>query len=264
MKLLSRRKSWSALAIASLGTLVAGCSQRDAGKSPPVVADKRVHEGAVRQSAPAAAAFDFYLMALTVHPAFCADGHARQRECGAGTRRPLVIHGLWPERNEPRTYPRDCPVPPLDLDPALALELADFMPGVADGLDQHEWREHGGCSGLDDDVYVRHMLELARTIDAALSARLTTLAGRETTAAGLREVVDAFHPELGATLTFHCRTLRDAPTGHGRDPYLIEVRQCLDNDGPDGGPGTALDCATVKRRDQGCGESFWIAAARAP
>ena len=26
----------------------------------------------------AGATFDFYLMALTVHPAFCADGHSRQ------------------------------------------------------------------------------------------------------------------------------------------------------------------------------------------
>ncbi len=75
---------------------------------------------------------------------------------------PLVIHGLWPERNEPRTYPHDCPAPPLVLDSALALELADFMPGMADGLHEHEWREHGGCSGLDDDEYFRQSLELAR------------------------------------------------------------------------------------------------------
>ena len=73
---------------------------------------------------------------------------------------PLVIHGLWPERNEPRTYPHDCPAPPLELDSALALELADFMPGMADGLHEHEWREHGGCSGLDDDEYFHQALEM--------------------------------------------------------------------------------------------------------
>ncbi len=80
-------------------------------------------------------------MALTLHPAFCADGTRAPQECRAGGHRPLVIHGLWPERMEPRTYPHDCPAPPLDLEPALALELADFMPGMADGLHQHEWRE---------------------------------------------------------------------------------------------------------------------------
>ena len=52
------------------------------------------------------------------------------------------------------------------------------------------------------------------------------------------------------------RTLRGAQT---RRPYLIEVRQCVDNDGPGGAPGTALACAVVKRRDQGCGASFLIA-----
>ena len=56
------------------------------------------------------------------------------RSAAAAAIVPLVIHGLWPERMEPRTYPRDCPAPPLDLEPALALELADLMPGMADGL----------------------------------------------------------------------------------------------------------------------------------
>jgi ribonuclease I len=157
---------------------------------------------------------------------------------------------------QPRTYPHDCPAPPLDLSPSLALELGELMPGMADGLHQHEWRTHGGCSGLDDDDYYRHALELARAVDAALAAKLTTLAGRETSAGELRSVADLFSPGLGRTLTFHCRTLRDASS---RRPYLIEVRQCVDNDGPGGAPGTALACATVKRRDQGCGTSFMIA-----
>src|SRR5690606_38278540 len=103
--------------------------------------------------------FDFYLLAMTVHAGFCADGRQQMAECRAGTgraqARPLVIHGLWPERLEPRTYPSDCPAPPLRLDPALELELADFMPGITAGLHEHEWREHGGCSGLDDDEYFR-------------------------------------------------------------------------------------------------------------
>jgi ribonuclease I len=161
---------------------------------------------------------------------------------------------------QPRTYPHDCPAPNLDLDPALALELADFMPGMADDLHEHEWREHGGCSGLDDDDYFRHALTLARRIDGALRATLTTRAGGEAGAGELRGIADMFSPGLGPTLTFHCRTLRDAA---GRRPYLMEIRQCVDNDGPGGAPGTALACAIVKRRDQGCGDSFRIAGPEA-
>ncbi|HEU5134553.1 MAG TPA: hypothetical protein VFU13_05355, partial [Steroidobacteraceae bacterium] len=219
----------------SVGALLAWFSQRDATKSLPDVVDHSPGEGRADKPARTGATFDFYLMALTAHPAFCADGNARRRECRAGGNRPLVIHGLWPERMEPRTYPRDCPAPPLDLDAALALELAELMPGMADGLHQHEWRTHGGCSGLEDDDYYRRTLELARAVDAALGAKLTTLAGRETSAAELRDVADVFSPGLGRTLTFHCRTLRD---GASRRPYLVEVRQCVDNDGPGGAPRT--------------------------
>jgi ribonuclease T2 len=247
-----RRNTWLTTVVALIGVLVAWISQRDSGKSPPdVQADSRDSPA----PNPAGAHFDFYLMAMTVHPAFCAD-NSRRQECTSGNHRPLVIHGLWPERMEPCTYPHDCPAPRLDLDPALSLELADFMPGMADGLHQHEWREHGGCSGLDDDDYFRDALELARRVDGALGATLTTRAGGEITAGELRDIADLFSPGLGRTLTFHCRTLRDAPS---RRPYLMEVRQCVDNDGPRGAPGTALACAVVKRRDQGCGASFLIA-----
>jgi len=253
----SKGKTWVAIAVALIGALIAWFVPKDAEKTPT----GRPGSAAARPAATANAhvAFDFYLMALTVHPAFCDDGHAREPECRAAVHRPLVIHGLWPERNAPRTYPHDCPVPPLELDSALALQLADYMPGMADGLHEHEWREHGGCSGLDDDEYFRQALELARGIDAALGAKLATLAGEETTATELREIADLFHPGLGATLTFHCRVLRDA---NSTQPHLIEVRQCVDNDGTNGAPGTPLDCAAVKRRDQGCGQHFRIAGSR--
>jgi ribonuclease I len=261
----SKGKAWAALAIvivlALTGALVAWFATKDAGNTPKTVEKARVAAGAKAKRAASVAdtTFDFYLMALTAHAAFCADGHARQPECRARGHRPLVIHGLWPERDQPRTYPRDCPAPPLELDSALAQQLEDFMPGMADNLHEHEWRTHGGCSGLDDDEYFRHALELARAVDAALGARLSTLAGQETTAAALREIADLFHPGLGATLTFHCRTLRDAPSAQ---PHLIEVRQCVDNDGPEGAPQSAIACATVKRRDQGCGQHFRIAESR--
>ena len=244
-----------AIAILVIAALVASYSRREGGSPPPPAAE--VPGSREQKHSSPAASFDFYLMAMTIHPAFCAE-NTRRRECASDNPRPLVIHGLWPERMEPRTYPHDCPAPGLNLDPALALELADFMPGMADGLHQHEWRTHGGCSGLDDDDYYRHALDLARRLDGALRATLTTRAGGEATASELRGVADMFSPGLGRTLTFHCRTMREGP----RRPALIEIRQCVDNDGPGGAPGTPLACAVVKRRDQGCGESFLIAGAR--
>jgi ribonuclease I len=219
--------------------------------------------GHVPAATPLNPTFDFYLLALTVHPAFCADAREEIPECRARAARPLVIHGLWPENLEPRTYPRDCPTHALDLEPALEQELSDWMPGMAANLHEHEWRKHGGCSGLEDDEYFRRSIDLARVLDGALGAKLTTLAGETTTAEALREVADLYEPGIGATFTLHCRTLRGAPPDQRRQPFLVEIRQCVDNDGPAGAPGTPLDCARLPRHDQGCGPEFRIAGGRA-
>ena len=128
----SKRNKAIATAVLLVAALLVSLFRREEAAAPPAVENPGTSE---QKRSTRAAAFDFYLMAMTVHPAFCAE-NARRRECAGESARPLVIHGLWPERMEPRTYPHDCPAPALDLDPALALELADFMPGVADGLDR--------------------------------------------------------------------------------------------------------------------------------
>jgi ribonuclease I len=264
------RKSNLALAVVAIAVLLSWYSARQArgpatqapARTPPIPEETREREKPVTPPASRAADFDFYLMTMSLHAAFCADGHDRDAECTARAPRPLVIHGLWPERRQAGAYPHDCPAPRLDLDPGLAADLEPYMPGMRADLHEHEWRKHGGCSGLDDDAYFRAALELARTLDAALSARLTTLAGDEASARELREFADQFQPGLGATLVFQCRTLRAAPAAQRRRPFLVEVRQCVDDDGAGGAPGTPLDCATVARRDQGCGTSFLIAGSR--
>jgi len=252
------------LAVLVLGAALTACSERETGGPPPVRPDPQGGVAAAPEMYVATSEeprFDFFLLAMTLHAAFCADGHADQKDCRLGSKRPLVIHGLWPERLEPNTYPHDCPAPRLDLQPGQIRILQDYMPGVASGLHVHEWREHGSCSHLDADVYFEQTILLAIELDAALSARLTTLSGKETTAAQLRAAADAYRPGLGASITFHCRNLRDAPAEFRKRPYLVEIRQCLDNDGEMRDPETLLDCAQVNRHDQGCGKSFRIAAA---
>jgi ribonuclease I len=208
--------------------------------------------------------FDFYLLAMTLHPAFCADGHAGKPECRAHRIVPIAIHGLWPEKLAPGRYPRDCGGPALDLAPALERDLESLMPGMADGLHVHEWRRHGTCSGLGDDEYYRHTLDLARRLDAVLRPGLTTATGARSSTTALRQHADRVSPGLGATLTFHCRTLRDAPPERRGKPFLIEIRQCVDDDGEARAPRTPLACAPLQRRDQGCGREFHIAGARMP
>jgi len=204
-------------------------------------------------------AFDFYLMVMTWHAAFCADGHGRDQECRVPAPRPLVIHGLWPERLEPRTYPHDCNAPRLRLDQAITDSLREYMPGMAVGLHEHEWREHGSCSGLDADAYFTQAYLLARDLDTAMERQLTTRAGDEITAAQMRAAADAATPGLGATFTLHCRTLRDAPPALRNRPFLVEIRQCVKIAAPGVDRGEPFDCAQVNRHDQGCGKSFRVA-----
>jgi ribonuclease I len=261
------------LAIAVIGAVVAYYSatgnqsaRREQRSGPDIPVETRDRAPPARPDTerpratqnPARADFDFYLLALSIHPAFCADGNERKSECRHGGGRTLTIHGLWPEKLQAGAYPHDCAAPPVDLEPALARDLAEYMPGMESHLHEHEWRKHGGCSGLDDDDYFRRTLDLARSLDAALQPALTT--SGETTASALRAAADARQAGLGATFTLHCRTLRGAEDRG--TPYLIEVRQCIDDDGPAGAPGTPLACAGVDRRDQGCGRAFRIAAAR--
>jgi ribonuclease T2 len=256
-----RNKGSAALVVAVVGALLAWYSQRQGDESfpePPAARPTAADATATGPSTTRAAApFDFYLLALSIHPAFCADGNQGKTECRARARHALTLHGLWPENLRSGAYPHDCPAPQLDLEPALARDLVEVMPGMASHLHEHEWRKHGGCSGLGDDDYFRRALDLTRALGAALEPELTTLAGDETDGVRLRAAANRSRAGLGATFTLHCRGLRGTRRGV---PYLIEIRQCIDNDGPNGAPGTLLDCASVDRRDQGCGRSFRIAA----
>jgi ribonuclease T2 len=257
VKVPRKAKAWVAILVALSGALVAWMARNERAAEQTAGPRNSATSPAATSNDSPRAKFDFYLLAVTLHPAFCADGHERKAECRSGTPVPLSIHGLWPERLAHGQYPRDCAGPRLDLEPPLESDLASLMPGMADGLHEHEWRTHGTCSGLNDDEYFRHTLEMARRLDAVFRDHLTTLAGRTSSVAELRAFADSRQPGLGASLTFHCRTLRGAPVRG--EPYLVEIRQCVDDDGPGGAPGTLLSCEDWRRVDQGCGRSFHIA-----
>ena len=132
------------------------------------------------------------------------------------------------------------------------------MPGVSAGLERHEWRKHGTCSGLSAEAYFASALDLTERAAGALAPGLRAAAGRSVNAATLRAEVAKNDPELADSLLFVCKNLRTRRAEQQRRPYLIEVRVCADNDGPAGAPGKLLACTSVQRRDQGCGASFWI------
>ena len=97
--------------------------------------------------------FDYYMLALSWSPTFCAfEGSRKDREqCEPGRRLGFVVHGLWPQLERGRL--EDCDA--FTRAPSrMALEEAEgVFPSL--GLARHEWREHGPCTGLSPAEYFR-------------------------------------------------------------------------------------------------------------
>lgn len=101
---------------------------------------------------PVGSGFDFYVLALSWSPSYCASygDRANRQQCEADEPFGFVVHGLWPQFES--GYPTACPTDqPLSVPRALSDAMLDIMPST--GLIRHEWSEHGTCSGLSQEDY---------------------------------------------------------------------------------------------------------------
>jgi len=99
----------------------------------------------------AAGDFDYYTLALSWSPTYCAteDPGGRTSQC-RGRPRAFVLHGFWPQHE--RGWPEFCysgerpwiPQPVID-------DMIGIMPGK--GLIIHQYAKHGTCSGLSPEAY---------------------------------------------------------------------------------------------------------------
>jgi ribonuclease T2 len=194
---------WLALVIAGLMTLVqAASAQQDR-----------------RQSAPGE--FDFYVLALSWSPSFCAaasergsSGRSQQTQC-SGRPFSFVVHGLWPQYE--RGFPDYCQRPSPRLDRRVMTSMLDLMP--APGLIYNEWDKHGTCSGLGPRGY----FEAIRKARAAVKIPEQFLDLGTTTTIAPDEIEEAFikvNPGLSnAAFAVICDRTR-----------LSEVRICMTKD----------------------------------
>jgi ribonuclease T2 len=112
--------------------------------------------------------FDFYVLALSWSPSFCATGAGRSpAQCAPGANPGFVTHGLWPQYQS--GYPSRCGGNPYLPYSALS-GLGDLYPDP--GLARHEWRQHGLCSGKSPSGYFADVRAArdALAIPAALKA----------------------------------------------------------------------------------------------
>lgn len=113
--------------------------------------------------------FDFYVLALSWSPGFCAvEGDEKGRDqCRPGANLGFVVHGLWPQ-NE-RGYPVDCG--PANRNPSRqSIEIANQV-FPAEGLARHQWRKHGVCAGTSPTEYFN---DVRRARDAVVIPRELT------------------------------------------------------------------------------------------
>ena len=96
--------------------------------------------------------FDFYVLALSWSPAYCADGGTKRspEQCAASAPKGFVVHGLWPQYE--KGYPISCPTDRKDLPKASFEKAAGLFPDLK--LATSEWRRHGSCTGLEPDLYL--------------------------------------------------------------------------------------------------------------
>lgn len=168
------------------------------------------------KSQSASGEFDFYVLALSWSPSFCAEqgGDDDGQQCNANRPFAFVLHGLWPQFE--RGFPATCQSNyGTRIDAGIAENMLDIMPSR--GLVFHQWRKHGTCSGLSPDAY----FDLARAAKTKVSipGQFSKLANY--TIVSPAEIEQAF---LKANQGLQENAI--AVTCSNR--YLREVRICMD------------------------------------
>jgi ribonuclease T2 len=185
--------------------------------------------------------FDYYVLALSWSPTYCAglSGGRRDPQCDGGRPYAFVLHGLWPQYQ--RGWPQDCRSPDRGWVPApVAERMLDIMPSKR--LVFHEYRKHGTCTGLGVDGYfdlARRLYEkvkIPRRFVGLTDDRFTISPGelvREFLAAN-----PALKPDM---IAIECG---------GAGNRLKEVRVCFDKAGSFRGCGRNEDQAKLCRAER--------------
>jgi ribonuclease T2 len=95
--------------------------------------------------------FDYYVLALSWSPTYCAGeaGRNDHQQCAPGRRFAFVVHGLWPQYS--KGWPEFCRTTENWIPQGLIDGVMDVMPSKK--LIIHQWKKHGSCSGLSQAAY---------------------------------------------------------------------------------------------------------------
>jgi ribonuclease T2 len=118
---------------------------------------ERAQDGAPdgEESAP----FDYFVLALSWSPTYCAAHPSDHAECRLG--RGFVAHGLWPQYAR-GGGPEHCGGADT-IDPATVKRALAAMPD--EHLVRHEWVVHGTCTGMSAHDYFLSMIKAVGALE---------------------------------------------------------------------------------------------------
>lgn len=172
------------------------------------------HHHATTNRSGQAGQFDYYVLSLSWAPTYCLTHTDDGDEC-SGKGYGFVLHGLWPQYDA-GGYPENCPAQ-FDLSADAAAKGRTLYP--SERLMQHEWREHGTCSGLDAREYFNtaHRATAVVKIPAAMEAPRSE---QRLTAERIANLFQGSNPQLPeGAMTLTCSRAE-----------LSEIRVCLTRD----------------------------------
>ncbi len=170
-----------------------------------------------RADGEAAGDFDYYVLALSWSPGWCArEGAARgSPQCDGARDLGWVLHGLWPQYEV--GWPANCHTGAHDPSRAETRAMADIM-GTA-GQAWYQWKKHGRCSGLSAQAYFEAARKAFAAVERPAAFRRLTRPVR-IPASVVEEAFLKANPDLTERmLTVTCKGLA-----------IQEVRVCLTRD----------------------------------
>jgi len=158
--------------------------------------------------------FDYYVLSLSWAPTYCLTHTGDRQEC-SGKGYGFVLHGLWPQFDA-GGYPENCPTK-LELSAEAAAKGRTIYP--SERLMEHEWKEHGTCSGLGAREYF-NMADRAMAVARIPAVLEVPRSNQSLTADRIVSLFQGANPELPqGAITLTCNRAE-----------LSEVRVCLTRD----------------------------------
>jgi ribonuclease T2 len=195
---------------------------------------------AVAQNSGTPGEFDFYVMALSWSPDYCATkGGNDQQQCNSGRKLGFVLHGLWPQYQ--KGYPSDCSTEKLS--PSVKQQFSGLFP--SDKLYDHEWEKHGTCSGKTPTEY----LGLAKQLKDSVAVPTAYDHPRKPFRTTIPDLKNAI---ASANSGFTPDGIAPYCSGSGR--FLQEVFFCYSKDGQAG----ACSEEILKRSRKSCGQPDFL------